>query len=168
MCSKQVSHGSSEWFWNTTPRSGPGPSRCWSASRMVPSVGWGSPATRFSSVLLPQPEWPISVTNSPFLIARSIPVSATKSPFFVSNVLPTASTLRYLLMSTGGLLVVGEALGEQHQRLLEQQADDADGEDRDDDVLDLQVVPFVPHPEADADAAGEHLGGDDQQPPHAA
>jgi hypothetical protein len=23
--SKQVSQGSSEWFWNTTPRSGPGP-----------------------------------------------------------------------------------------------------------------------------------------------
>src|SRR5258708_39218442 len=100
---------------------------------MVPSVGLSSPATRFSSVLLPQPEWPISVTNSPFLIARSIPVSAPKSPFFVSNILPTASTLRYLLMSTGGLLGGGKALGGQPQRLLEPQADDAEGADVDGD-----------------------------------
>src|SRR5258706_2672304 len=154
--SKHVSHGSSEWFWNTTPRSGPGPSMCFSASRMVPAVGFSRPATRLSSVLLPQPECPISVTNSPLRIARSMPVSATKSPFLVSKVLSTDSMLRYLC--------IGEAPGEQHQRLLEHQADDADGEDGDDDVLDLEVVPFVPHPEADADPAGEHLGGDDHQP----
>jgi hypothetical protein len=34
-------------------------------SSSTPVVGVVSPATRFSSVLLPQPEWPISVTNSP-------------------------------------------------------------------------------------------------------
>src|SRR5207302_5873910 len=129
---------------------------CLSARRMVPSLGLSRPATRFKSVLLPQPEWPISVTNSPLRIASSMPVSATKSPFFVSKVLPTDSMLRYLC--------IGEAPGKKHQRLLDHQADDADGEDRDDDVLDLQVVPFVPHPEADADAAGEHLGRDDHEP----
>src|SRR5438128_880172 len=144
MFSKHVSHGSSEWFWNTTPRSGPGPSMWRPARSMVPSVGLRRPATRFKSVLLPQPEWPISVTNSPLRICRSMPVSATKSSFFVSKVLSTDSMLRYLC--------IGEAPGEEHQRLLEHQADDADGEDGDDDVLDLQVVPFVPHPEADAEA----------------
>src|SRR2546422_2311914 len=107
---------------------------------IAPSVGWSRPATRLSSVLLPQPECPIRLTNSPFLIARSIPASATKSPFLVSKVLPTDSTLRYLLGSTAVLLGVREASGEQHQRLLEQQADDADGEDRDDDVLDLEEI----------------------------
>src|SRR5258708_14916403 len=154
--SKDVSHGSSEWFWKTTPRSGPGPSMCLPARRMVPSLGFSRPATRFRSVLLPQPECPMRVTNSLFAICRSMSASATKSPFFVSKVLPTDSTLRYLC--------IGEPLREQHQRVLEQQADDAEGEDGDDDVLDVEVVPLVRHPEADAHAAGQHLGGDDHEP----
>ena len=37
----------------------------------------------------------------------------------------------------------------------------ADHEDRDDDVPDVKVVPLVPYPEADAYAAGQHLGGND-------
>ena len=53
---------------------------------------------------------------------------------------------------------------QKQQDLFEDQADDADHEDGDDDVLDLEVVPLVPHPEADADAAGEHFRGDDDQP----
>src|SRR5688572_2120668 len=149
---KHVSHGRSEWFWNTTPRSGPGPSTCLPASRMAPRVGLIRPATRLRSVLLPQPEWPMSVTNSPLRMVRSIPVRISEAP----NDMPTASTLRYLS--------IAEAPGDQHQPLLQQQADDADGEDRDHDVLDLEVVPLVPHPEADAYAPGQHLGGDDHQP----
>src|SRR5258706_1133466 len=158
---KHVSHGSSEWFWNTTPRSGPGPSTCLSASRIAPDVGLSRPATRLSSVVLPQPEWPMRVTNSPLRTARSIPVRATKLPFFDSKTIPTDSTLKYF----SGF--ISDPPREQHQPLLEQQADYADGVDGDDDVLDFQVVPFVPDPEADADAAGEHLGGDDHQPRHA-
>src|SRR5688572_3003230 len=149
---KHVSHGRSEWFWNTTPRSGPGPSTCLPASRMAPRVGLIRPATRLRSVLLPQPEWPMSVTNSPLRMVRSMPVRISEA----ANDMPTASTLRYLS--------IAEAPGDQHQPLLQQQADDADGEDRDHDVLDLEVVPLVPHPEADAYAPGQHLGGDDHQP----
>ena len=63
--SRQLSHGSSEWFWNTTPRSGPGPLSSRSSSSSTPAVGVVRPATRFSSVDLPQPECPISETNSP-------------------------------------------------------------------------------------------------------
>src|SRR5438045_6583503 len=70
----------------------------------------------------------------------------------------TPSTLRYL---SGA---IAEPAREQHERLLERQADDADGEDGNDDVLDLEVVPFVPHPEPYADAAGEHFRRDDHQP----
>src|SRR6266850_8381440 len=98
---------------------------CLSARRIVPPVGFSRPATRLSSVLLPQPEWPISVTNSPLRICRSMPVSATKSPFLVSKVLSTDSMLRYL---SGR---IAEAPREEHQGLLEDQADDADGDDRD-------------------------------------
>jgi hypothetical protein len=32
---------------------------------MVPLVGWSMPAMRLSRVLLPEPEGPISATNSP-------------------------------------------------------------------------------------------------------
>src|SRR5258706_4292860 len=154
---KHVSHGSSEWFWNTTPRSGPGPSTCLSASRIVPAVGLSRPATRLSSVLLPQPEWPIRLTNSPLRIARSMPSSTSEE----AKDIPTLSTLR----NFSGC--IAEPPRQQHQSLLEQEAHHTDGEDGDDDVLDLEVVPFVPDPETDADAAGEHLGGDDDQPRHA-
>jgi hypothetical protein len=34
---------------------------------MVPPLGWSMPATRFSSVLLPEPLGPISATKSPAL-----------------------------------------------------------------------------------------------------
>ena len=47
------------------------------------AVGLSSPATRFSNVDLPQPEWPISVMNSPLLTVRSIPCNAGNTPFFV-------------------------------------------------------------------------------------
>src|SRR5712692_5210681 len=97
------------------------------------------------------------LTNSPRLIARSMPISTTDEP----NDMPTLSTLR----NFSGC--IGEPPRQQHQPLLEQKADHADGANGDDDVLDLEVVPFVPDPETDADAAGEHLGGDDHQPRHA-
>src|SRR5712672_2959977 len=57
--------GSSEWFWNTTPRSGPGPVISRLARKTWPSLGSSSPATMLSSVDLPQPECPISETKSP-------------------------------------------------------------------------------------------------------
>src|SRR5712691_5976866 len=160
--SKQVSQGSREWFWNTTPRSGPGPVTSRSASRTWPPVGLSSPATMLSSVDLPQPECPISDTNSPARMSRLISSRAQNGPFLVSNTMCTSSICRYRSVISSSL--VAEAAGEQDHALLEREADDADREYRDDDVLDVQVVPFVPHPEADADAAGEHLRRDDHQP----
>ena len=54
--SKQVSQGSSEWFWNTTARSGPGPAISRLAHSSTPAVGVVKPAIRLSRVDLPQPE----------------------------------------------------------------------------------------------------------------
>ncbi|MCY1512399.1 hypothetical protein D9M68_468580 [compost metagenome] len=88
--SKQVSQGSSEWFWNTTARSGPGPLISLLAHSSTPCVGVVSPAMRFSSVDLPQPECPMSVTNSPLATFRFTSRSATKRPF---GVLKACSTL---------------------------------------------------------------------------
>src|SRR5712692_2533516 len=163
--SKQVSQGSREWFWNTTPRSGPGPVTSRSASRTWPPVGLSSPVMMLSSVDLPQPECPISETNSPERMSRLISSSAQNGPFLVWNTLRTLSICKYLSVIPCSL--VAEAAGNEDHQLLEREADDADREDGDDDVLDVEVVPFVPHPEADADAAGEHLRGDDHQPRHA-
>src|SRR5882724_2707889 len=160
--SKQVSQGRSEWFWNTTPRSGPGPVTSRLARKTWPSLGSTSPLTILSSVDFPHPECPISETNSPARMSRLISSSAQNGPFLVWNTMRTLSICRYRsLMSSS---VVAEAAREQDHRLLEQEADDADRKDCDDDVLDIEVVPFVPHPEADADASGEHLRCDDHQP----
>src|SRR6266705_4639012 len=163
--SKQVSQGSREWFWKTTPRSGPGPVTSRSASRTWPSVASRSPATMLSSVDLPQPECPISETNSPARMSRLISSSAQNGPFFVSNTLRTLSICKYLSVIPCSL--VAEAAGSEDHQLFEREADDADREDGDDDVLHVEVVPFVPYPEPDAHAAGEHLRGDDHQPRHA-
>src|SRR5215469_1328675 len=48
-----------------------------------------SPAARFSSVDLPQPDGPVSATNSPELIVRSTPRRARTGAFSASKVLRT-------------------------------------------------------------------------------
>ena len=62
---RAVSHGSRLGAWKTTPRSGPAASISRPSSTMPPSLTSVSPATIDSTVDLPQPEWPISETNSP-------------------------------------------------------------------------------------------------------
>src|SRR5438105_10253739 len=97
--------------------------------------------------------------------------SATNGPFCVLKTWSTPWTWMYLVVRCS-LMFVSSGLDfferergrELDQGVLEHQADDADHEDRDDDVHDVEVVPLVPHPEADADAAGEHFRGDDHEP----
>ena len=59
------------------------------ATVMSPSSGVSSPATRFSSVDLPQPEGPIRATNSPAATVRFTPRSARTGAFSASKVLRT-------------------------------------------------------------------------------
>ncbi|MGX1013229.1 hypothetical protein AB7M69_007586 [Bradyrhizobium japonicum] len=49
-------------------------------SRMSPRSGWTKPAMDISSVVLPEPEGPSSVRNSPRLTVRDTSFSAAKSP----------------------------------------------------------------------------------------
>src|SRR3989344_7272434 len=102
MLSKQVSQGSSEWFWNTTARSGPGPLISLLAHSSAPLVGVVSPAIRFKSVDLPQPEWPISATNSPLAIVRLMSRSAGNRPLAVLKACPTPWTSMNLVLMEGG------------------------------------------------------------------
>src|SRR6476659_1804316 len=53
------------------------------ASSIVPLVGSSKPAIIRSVVVLPDPEGPSIVKNSPGAISRSIPPTATTSPYFL-------------------------------------------------------------------------------------
>ena len=99
--SKQVSQGSSEWFWNTTARSGPGPLISLLAHSKVPAVGVVSPAIRFSSVDLPQPECPMSATNSPLATVRLMSRSAGNRPLAVLKVCSTPWISMNLVLMEG-------------------------------------------------------------------
>ena len=60
-----VSHGSSAWLWKITARSRLGPSIASLSTITAPAEGTSSPARMLSTVVLPQPEWPMMQTNSP-------------------------------------------------------------------------------------------------------
>ncbi len=62
------------------------------ATVISPSSAISSPATRFSSVDLPQPEGPIRATNSPAPTVRFTPRNARTGAFSASNVLRTPRT----------------------------------------------------------------------------
>ena len=78
-CRRRSATGN-EWFWNTTARSGPGPAISRSPRISTPLVASSNPASRFSSVDLPQPEWPMIETNSPRRMLRLMFSRATKRP----------------------------------------------------------------------------------------
>ena len=78
--STTLSHGISACFWNTTPRSAPGPVTALPSSRMSPSVGGRKPAMHERSVVLPQPDAPIATTKSPSRIVRFTFDNARRSP----------------------------------------------------------------------------------------
>ena len=67
---RTVSQGNSADSWNMS--AGRGRRR-----RPCPAVGWSSPASRLSSVLLPQPEAPTRQTNSPGATSREMRSRAT-------------------------------------------------------------------------------------------
>ncbi len=62
---RAVSQGSRAWDWKMTARSSAGPVIGWPAISTAPPSGASSPARMLRMVVLPQPEWPISETNSP-------------------------------------------------------------------------------------------------------
>src|SRR6266849_4323652 len=65
MLSATVSQGNEVYFWNTMPRSLPGPDTGSSFTNISPVSGWSSPAIKRNKVDLPHPEGPSSTRNSP-------------------------------------------------------------------------------------------------------
>jgi hypothetical protein len=78
--SRTLSQGISACFWNTTPRSAPGPATGLPSSRISPVEGGRKPAMQLSSVVLPQPEAPSATTKSPSCICRLTGASACSVP----------------------------------------------------------------------------------------
>jgi len=78
-----VRQASSTGVWKTMPTSSSGPSTARPPMSMRPAVAGVSPATIFSSVLLPQPLGPTMTTNSPGSTCRSIGFSDSTAPLRV-------------------------------------------------------------------------------------
>src|SRR5712691_7986878 len=88
MLSHTLSHGKLASSWNTTPTPAGTSSPTGLPSKLtVPSVGAVRPASVSSSVVLPQPDGPTMVTNSPAARSRSSGPSAWTRP------LPDSKTL---------------------------------------------------------------------------
>jgi hypothetical protein len=79
----------SSGLWNTTPIDGGGPCTTWPLTRTAPDVDGSSPATIFSSVLLPQPLGPTTATNSP---SSAVSVISSSAVSYVPLVAYTRST----------------------------------------------------------------------------
>src|SRR5262245_59687681 len=69
-----------------------------------------------------------------------------------------------MYLSVTRLLREGDHARKPREDLVEQHADNADRQDRDDDIGDRKVVPLVPDEVTDAGTADEHFGGDDNEP----
>ena len=79
MFASVVFHGSSAYSWNTIPRSAPGPVTLRFETKISPAVGRSRPATMRRKVDLPQPDGPISETNSCAATLSDTPFSASTS-----------------------------------------------------------------------------------------
>src|SRR5512138_561255 len=126
-----VRQGSSAWLWKITARSRLGPSIAWWSTITAPSLGRSRPARTLSTVVLPQPEWPITQVNSPRPIGshRSSNTVVAPPPLLGKRLLiPSMEMNRSLIRS----LREGDHAGGAGEQLVEHHADQADHQDRDD------------------------------------
>src|SRR5262249_16937683 len=145
-----------------------GPSIAWPSTMTVPLVGRSRPARILSTVVLPQPEWPMMQVNSPRFIDSHRSSNTVVSPPPGAGkrlVMPSIEmNLSVALSVIGASLREGDEAREPRKDLVEHHADQADQQDRGDNIGDGEVVPLVPDEVANAGAADEHLGRNDHQP----
>src|SRR5687768_9388320 len=91
MLPRTVSHGNTPYSWNITPRSGPGPATGLPSSSTRPEVGLRKPAAMFMVVVLPQPEGPMTETNSRSLMVYETWSTTLMGPAFEGNSTETFS-----------------------------------------------------------------------------
>ena len=105
MLSNTVMCGNSARSWNTMP-SPRSPASVWVTTRSPittsPAVGSTSPEIMLSVVVLPQPDGPTRIRNSPSRISRSMPLTAAKLPNSLTRSLSTIpATGRSFLVRRG-------------------------------------------------------------------
>src|SRR6185437_3063550 len=98
-----------------TPRSGPGPVIGLPSSSTLPRVGRTKPATMFIIVVLPQPDGPITATNSPSAIGYDTSSTTRSRPCFDGYSIETWSNAIRAGALTLGLLAA--ACRARHQRV---------------------------------------------------
>src|SRR3569623_2517208 len=91
MLPRTVSHGNTPYSWKITPRSGPGLVTGLPSSSTRPFVGCTKPPRMFIIVVLPQPEGPMTETNSPCAMSKLTPSTTRIGPSAVSKSTTTSS-----------------------------------------------------------------------------
>src|SRR5512145_3170564 len=94
-----------------------------------------------STVDLPQPEWPISETNSPLAIFRLTPRRAQNRPLSVGKLMPTPVSSRWvgcmtISLAQVGVLVPADAALQREHEAVEGEADQADDDHGDHDAAE--------------------------------
>src|SRR5688572_1932594 len=140
-------------------RSGPGAVTFEPLKSTSPESGLSRPASSEMSVDFPAPEKPTMTTTSPASMSRLTRSRTWVEPWLL---LTSRSERMGIVVSSPGSGGAQAFLGQSHQAI-EAEADEADGEDAQDDVLIDEGVVFLPKEAADAGGAGEHLGGDDHE-----
>src|SRR5882757_6950513 len=158
-----VSQGSSAWLWKITARSRLGPSIAWLSTITVPADGTSSPARMLSTVVLPQPEWPMMQVKSPRCIGshRSSNTVVVPPPAAGNRFAMPSIEMNFCAIS---LFRKRHQPGEPRQYQIEQHAHHSNQQNRVDHICNRQIIPFIPDEVADTGTADEHLGGDDDQP----
>src|SRR5215468_8856421 len=146
-----VSHGRSAWLWKITARLRLGPSIASLSTITAPCEGTSSPARMLSTVVLPQPEWPMMQTNSPRAIAshRSSNTVVLPPPGAGKRLVMPSIEMNFSVMSLHGTaertaMPSCSSLRKRHdpggarEDLVEDHADDTDHQDRGDHVGDRE------------------------------
>src|SRR5438270_8109095 len=103
-----------------------------SSDQISPASGRAKPASRFSVVVLPQPDGPSNATSSPSSIARSIPARAAVSPYRrcrLEMVMRATLTGRSGTAAARQLRPAEQAVRKRDQHKGEKHHDDAQGRD---------------------------------------
>src|SRR4029078_7823863 len=143
-----VRQGSSAWLWKITARSRLGPSIASPSTITTPSDGVSRPARMLSTVVLPQPEWPITQVNSPRFMASHRFSKIVVDP-------PWGAGYRLSIPSSEMNLSAIISLRERHQPreprqdLVQHHADQPNQQDRVDHIRDREIIPFIPDEVAD-------------------
>src|SRR5262245_37377327 len=129
---------------------------------IVPASADASPASSASSVDLPLPMAPTMETNWPCSTVSDTSRKTCRVPDEVVNDFDSPLTSMNAI-SPAASHRSQPGLGQPHPPV-EDESDDADGDDREEDVRVNEAVVFLPEEPANAWRAGKHLAGDDHEP----